>query len=283
MMLRLSDGLTQRLRVSLIVLSVFLCTPGVRAGRTLLAGPTTPQLHVIADASQNNPLLAMSQKRCLPTPIGNAANAFKSVLKGHGLLCQIDTIRLLKGCQRLEGIMKEIGQTQSARLIGSNIQKIEKAYKDIPPRRRGTVIEILEYEKELGIHGKDGMLADPSAAVGLLWIRRSLAFQYSMYDLLLRHPRMSGVDVALKAYAQELEPYHGNNLRRLYRIALKASTPCRSELLCKLGGFDSNTFGPIQEAAVIHDMHGLLRIWKPILTRWRNNHVRLGLEDMRRA
>ena len=211
---RPNHRLTKRINVFFLAVNVFLCSKGgVRAGQTSLSGPIrSPQLHVIADASQSNPLIAMSQKRCLPTPIGNAANAFRTVLKGRGLLCQIDTLRLLKGCRRLEGIMKEVGQTQSARLIGSNIQKIEKAYKSIPPRRRGTVIEILEYEKELGIHGQDGVLADPSAAIGLLWIRRSLAFQYRMYELLLRNPKMSGEDVALKAYAQELEPYHATTL-----------------------------------------------------------------------
>ena len=35
---------------------------------------------------------------------------------------------------------------------------------------------LLELERDSGIHGAGGMLADPSAAMAILWLRRSMDF-----------------------------------------------------------------------------------------------------------
>lgn len=35
---------------------------------------------------------------------------------------------------------------------------------------------LLELERESGIHGRGGVLADPSAAMAILWLRRSMDF-----------------------------------------------------------------------------------------------------------
>ena len=99
-----------------------------------------PPSHVIADAHRN-PLIAISQKRCLPTRVGQLARVFKPVLRGNGILCQLDTKKLLEACRHLEGAMKDIGQKQSARVIKANIDKVEAAYRKMPKKRRGTVLE----------------------------------------------------------------------------------------------------------------------------------------------
>ena len=35
---------------------------------------------------------------------------------------------------------------------------------------------LLELERDSGIHGRGGVLADPSAAMAILWLRRSMDF-----------------------------------------------------------------------------------------------------------
>ena len=39
-----------------------------------------------------------------------------------------------------------------------------------------TLRGLLELERDSGIHGRGGVLADPSAAMAILWLRRSMDF-----------------------------------------------------------------------------------------------------------
>ena len=59
-----------------------------------------------------------------------------------------------------------------------------------------------------GIHRPNGLLCDPSAAIALLWMRRTLQFlSRCLRGLLDRDANMT--DVAAYAYRVELEPFHG--------------------------------------------------------------------------
>ena len=69
------------------------------------------------------------------------------------------------------------------------------------------------FERTNTLRHSSGRIKDPSAAMGLLWIRRNLAFQYqhycNMFQMGLEPP-----EAALAAYHSELEPYlHGRALR----------------------------------------------------------------------
>lgn len=98
---------------------------------------------------------------------------------------EIETEKLLKAIRKLKDSMNAVGQDRNAAEIERNLQKIQSLYRIAPKSRRETLRSLLEYEKELGVHGPDGRLKDPSGAMGLLWIRRSLAFQERMYSLIL--------------------------------------------------------------------------------------------------
>jgi len=214
--------------------------------------------------------------------VGELAKAFEHVLKGRGLTCDVDTLRFLRACRKFEFLMREIGQRQAAKDMEGNIQKVLVVYYVAPPHRRKTVSQLLEYEKSMGIHRPYGHLKDPSAAMGLLWIRRSLSFQARMYTLLLE-PDKDPSEAALVAYRSELEPYHGWALQRLYKLSLRTATQCRHEVLAKLGGVESTNFGEVEEQATLSDLRLLLQTWKPLIFRCRQIYAALDIEDKRRV
>jgi Glycolipid transfer protein (GLTP) len=112
--------------------------------------------------------------------------------------CGIDTLRFLEACRQLESFMVSVGHKQSAKDLMQNIKKIEGACNKAPAELRQTLLDLLQYEKSTGIH--DGLSKSPSVrvldeesgAMGLLWIKRSLSFQHSMYSLILENPDMDG-------------------------------------------------------------------------------------------
>ena len=79
------------------------------------------------------------------------------------------------------------------------------------------------------------MLADPSAAISLLWMRRSLQFLAAIMRG-VADDRKKGDPVskiAKEAYAEHLEPYHGWLLKNTFAAALSA--PSRPVGRSKLG------------------------------------------------
>jgi hypothetical protein len=216
------------------------------------------------------------------TRIGTLAKHFELVLKGRGITSDIDTLRLLQACRRFESLMKDIGERQVAKDMEGNIEKVLARYQQTPPHRRRTVSALLEYEKAMGIHGPHGTLKDPSAAVGVLWIRRSLSFQSRVYKSLLE-PGMAPKDATLAAYRSELQPYHGWALQQLYKLSLQYATPSRKEMLFKLGGFEGTHFGEKEEEATLRDIRHLLATWRPIIGRCKQVYAALDIEDKRRV
>jgi hypothetical protein len=141
---------------------------------------------------------------------------------------------------------------------------------------------LLEYEKAMGIHGPHGTLKDPSAAIGILWIRRSLSFQSRMYTSLLE-PGTDPKDATLTAYRSELQPYHGWALQQLYKLSLQYAAPSRKEMFVKIGGFEGTHFGEEEEQAILRDIRHLLATWRPIIGRCKQIYAALDMEDKRRV
>jgi len=219
------------------------------------------------------------------TRMGTLAKAFESVLtkRGPRMFCEIDTHQLLQACRKLEASMRSIGQSQAAKEMENNICKVEALYKQTTDKQRRTLTHLLEYEKSLGIHEPGGLLKDPSAAIGLLWIRRSLSFQYKMYSILLTEKK-TPTEAALDAYNTELRPFHAWPLQRLYTLALKTGSPSQSrDIMARLGGYNKDDITWSQEQATRRDLQQLLRIWRPLLSRWKQIYHDLDLEDTRRV
>jgi Glycolipid transfer protein (GLTP) len=124
-------------------------------------------------------------------------------------------------------------------------------------------------------------LQEQSCAMGLLWIRRSLQFQYHMFDALLRNVEAS--QAAMTSYQHTLQPFHGWALQQIYVMGLKSSTPSNQEWLARLGGYNVHAFGAVEEKATRSDLHQLLLIWKPLIERWEQIYQELNLEDRRRV
>jgi hypothetical protein len=232
------------------------------------------------EAETDEGTLSMHHRKA--TRIGELAKYFEPVvLKGRGIRSDIDTLRLVRACRRFESLMKDIGERQIAKDMKGNIEKVLAQYQQTPPHRRRTISALLEYEKSMGIHGPHGTLKDPSAAVGILWIRRSLSFQSRMYESLLQ-PGMDPKDATMTAY-QELKPYHGWALQQFYKLSLQYASPSRKEMLVKVGGFEGTHFGEEEEQATMRDIRHLLATWQPIIGRCKQIYAALDMEDKRRV
>jgi len=190
------------------------------------------------------------------------------VMVHHGT--DLHTPRLLRACRQLERVMRHVGQRANANELHRNIQKVQVAYDAAPPSDRETVSQLLRYETNvLGLHGPGGAIHDPSAAVGLLWLRRSLEFQQKLYAHAILAPSTTSTHLAvggggasttttttapsssssasnsdstaaaLKAYRQTLEKHHGWKMQRLYTLALRSTTPSRSDMIRTLSGVEA--------------------------------------------
>jgi hypothetical protein len=176
---------------------------------------------------------------------------------------EIDTEKLLRACRKLKHTMECVGQDANAADLARNIQKVQDLHASAPRGRRETLRSLLEFEKESGIHGRNAELKDPSGAVGLLWIRRSLAFQHRMYSLVLEK-NQPPTEAALQAYKETLEPYHGWALQQIYTVGLHTTTPPRDEMLQNLSGCSKEQFGVDEEKKTVRDLQKLLDAWQPV-------------------
>lgn len=209
--------------------------------------------------------------------LDDVCNSFSSVLSGS----EVDTAQLLKACRAHLNLMKSGGP--SLRLVAkdleSNVQKAERAYKKSPKEGR-RLSSLLESEKARGLHNGDE-LHEKSAAMGLLWIRRSLAFQCDLYASLLtreRHPR----DAAYSAYAKHLSPFHGWALRKVFPASL-SQMPKRDVFIATFGEISEEELNDEYDKMIIKKIRALLNAWDPLLRTWEGEYERLGLEDMRRV
>lgn len=182
----------------------------------------------------------------------------------------IDMDCLISACTRLKDVMYQLGQEGNARDLHNNLVKIEQARAAVPARHGQTLRSLLEYEKKTGVKQSGGRLKNPSAAVGLLWIRRSVAFQRRMNSILLERPHLSSTTAALEAYHEELEPYHSWGLQKVYKMAFRATTPPRSKIISRFLGRESTststTLDANEEAMTIRDLRILLDTWQPVST-----------------
>ena len=177
--------------------------------------------------------------------------------------------------------MKSAGS--SLRLVAkdleSNVSKVERVYKSSPKDCR-TLSSLLELERSRGMHDRN-RLKDPSAAMGLLWIRRSLAFQCDLYSSLTSrsmHPK----EAAMLAYTKHLKPYHGWALSKLFTASL-TQMPVREAFIAKFGGVDMNELNEQLDGEVAKKLRLLTAVWDPLLNCWKEDFERLDMEDVRRV
>jgi len=222
--------------------------------------------------------LISSEQRQGTKKLDEVIRTFKSVLNGS----EVDMAQLLKACRAHLILMKTGGSAMRvvAKDMEANLNKAEALFKKLP-REGKHLASLLENERESGIH--DGNeLKNASAAMGLLWIRRSLAFQLDLYSSLIpsngKHPK----DAAMDAYYKTLSPYHGWMLQKVFPLSL-SQMPDRQTFIAKFGGTEPDDLDETYEKEIVKKLKTLVGTWEPIIDTWKEEFQRLDLEDTRRA
>jgi hypothetical protein len=235
--------------------------------------------------------------------LDNVIHAFQSVLNKDNN--EVNTAQLLKACRAHLTLMRSGGPALRlvAKDMEANLLKAETLYWDLSKKNRGKdLASLLQTEIENGVHPDVNVLEESSAAMGLLWIRRSLAFQLELYASLSSpsssssrsasshsvdnsgssnggmHPK----DAALQAYDKILSPYHGWLLQKVFPLSL-SQMPDRQVFLAKFGGREVHELDEEYDQIIEKKLQLLVRTWRPILDVWRREFERLNLEDARRA
>mmetsp|Transcript_18642 Transcript_18642/g.26540 ORF Transcript_18642/g.26540 Transcript_18642/m.26540 type:complete len:351 (+) Transcript_18642:196-1248(+) len=220
------------------------------------------------------------RKRSLKcSKLDEVCKTFSSCLKGT----EVDTAQLIKACRAHLIFMKSGGN--SLRLVAkdleSNLQKAERPFKKLPPKQGKTLSSLLESESQSGIH-HGNILKEQSAAMGLLWIRRSLAFQLELYSSFLTkdgpHPR----DAAYAAYSKHLYPFHGWALRKVFPASL-SQMPERQAFIAKFGGVSLEELNEEYDREIVKKLKSLVAVWDPLISTWEKDFERLDLEDTRKV
>ena len=194
----------------------------------------------------------------------------------------MDTARLLKACRAHLAVVKSGGPSLRlvARDLEANVKKAERAFRK-HPEGGARLSSLLGREREDGVHDGDRLRED-SAAMGLLWIQRSLAFQRDLYAALAAPGGDRPGDAARVAYGRHLAPYHGWALRKIFPASL-SQMPGRDAFVAKFGGMTVEELDGESDRAVSRKLQALVSTWDPLIRSWKAEFERLGLEDTRRV
>lgn len=158
----------------------------------------------------------------------------------------------------------------------SNFEKIRTAWAGLG--QPTTLRSLLLAEVATKIHKPGGALKDPSAAIALVWSRRSFAFQTALLAGLSEDPSASLSAVATSAYKEHLEPHHNWVLKSTFKMALNAM-PKMDEFLSRLGVGVAG----VDREAVYADMAELVQVQQRVVDAIGALLVDLGLEKIQIA
>eukprot|EP00980_Cylindrotheca_fusiformis_P005414 scaffold1157_cov122-Cylindrotheca_fusiformis.AAC.6 len=193
---------------------------------------------------------------------------------------------LLSACERLEQMIRKIGFWKGANDIAGNMAKIRNVYSKLPDEKRNSMPELLRYEMEAGIVRNNGnnnkILKESSAAMGLLWLGRSLNYQYDMFRHMLENQNGQPYESACYAYENSLKPHLSWPLQKACQTALRATARelRREKILAGIGGFSEDCFGFCEHQATTKDLQQVVRTMEPMICRWRQVFSEMGLGDI---
>ncbi len=207
------------------------------------------------------------------TAVADLASDFQAAIQAFNQEDKdIHVGRLLTACERLEDTMRKIGFNQGAKDISGNIRKIRNLYSKAPPSQRDSMPLLLRYEMETGVHDDDNgtrRIKDPSAAIGFLWLGRTLNYQYDLFRFMLDENE-DPYNAARRAYDQDLKQHHSWAVQKVCKAAMVTLKPMRkNSVLSSLGGFEEELFGKTENEATHRDLNEMMNSWKPLLTRWK--------------
>ena len=195
---------------------------------------------------------------------------------------EIDTFKLLRACRAHLELMKSGGSALClvAKDLESNLLKVEALYK-ISPTECKTLTSLLELERKSDLHNGN-ILHDPSASMGLLWIRRSLSFQSHLFQSLTSSDGQPPKVSAYEAYNEHLSPYHGWMLRTVFPASL-SQMPHREVFLSKFGEVELEDLDHETEYKICKKLMALVTTLEPLLMYWKDSFLKLNLEDERKV
>ena len=265
---------------------------GLRAARDASDAGLYKSLHALAggeDAPHHNAPhrlvpVVRAFSSCLTANVHSPKSAMSWRAHSTKQRIDVDVGRLLDACDEFLALQRVMGVAMAApaRYFEANIQSVREGWRPDKTTGEMTMRELLEAEARTGIHKAGGVLKDPSAACGLLWLRRTIAFHSTLFgDVAASDPNdtLSPRNAALHAYAVELEPFHGSLLRRVYRFGLPRGMLPRAAFLARLRA----TTAPCEDETLLQGMRDLVAEWRPLLEEWRRLFVELDLEDPRKV
>ena len=217
--------------------------------------------------------------------VGAQAKSFRGCLMKKG---DVDVDALLAAtrsyCTLLSRFGKFVGP--SVANVRGCVDKVAAGRQELCTSTRRKIRSVKELLKEeCDIHGSGGVLQDPSAAIGLLWLRRGLEYWADVFEqeaaLLGKSKKASkGAGQTLMAqmsaaYRRTLEKFHGWVSRRAFAMALKV-TPDWSVVRTRAGL-------PTSDDVLRSELLALATASREVAERMRKIHVKLDLEDRRRS
>lgn len=300
---------------------------------TTLTSSSPRSQHFVATLPRVTSSKLELQSSRLDEVIRSFARAFATNCPGGR---EIDATRLLQACRAHLELMRVGGSALClvAKDLENNLRKAESVFarysstlsssssnnnscsssKSNSNNEFITLTSLLEYERNTpGVHNGN-ILGENSAAMGLLWIRRSLAFQSHLFESLIPTPRdcscrssqdyrgeekddedidsrnnggggaiMTPRTAANEAYQLHLAPYHGWILRKVFPASL-SQMPHRAVFLSKFGEVEVNELDDIEvEYKIVRKLQALVSTLEPLLMLWKDSFERINLEDMRRV
>ena len=218
------------------------------------------------------------QQQKFQTDVGDLAKSFQEALVAMNQNEEdIHVGRLLLASERLESTMRKIGFSQSANDIHGNVAKIRSAYDSAPKNQRDSMPALLRYEIASGVL-KGKKIPEKSAAMGFLWLGRSLNYQFDMFSHMLDH-NAEPYEAAMYAYNRDLKPHLSWPLQKMGQAAMSTMLKSRrqKEMFARIGGFSEETFGTCEEQATKQELRQVMGHIQPMLSRWKKVFSELDL------
>jgi hypothetical protein len=161
----------------------------------------------------------------------------------------------------------------------SNVRKVDQTYQLNPSLYR-SMRELLQAEVGSGMHEANGVLADPSSAMGLLWGRRALRFWARLFQLIHESHDVAMLpksiplgEIANHAHKMELQQFSGWISNSSFNMVVSAM-PDWDNTFAKLG---------TSRLEIVEDMVAWAEIVGLVLDRMQAMHTDLDLEDVRKS
>jgi hypothetical protein len=193
----------------------------------------------------------------------------------------VDVMRLLSATRQYCDLMQTFGRfiKPSVANLRSCIDKVAAGRHALRSKLK-TCRELLNAEAERGIHRPGGVLADPSAAMGLLWLRRGLEYWADVWEQQVEFLCGKRVASTLKeqskvSYDRNVLQYHGWVSRRAFGVALRM-TPEWCDVRARAGLSES-------DEDLREELTALVSASRELCLRLRQMQIELDLEDTRKS